>query len=52
MMGGEGNGLHDLVKKNCDLLVRIPMAGKSRRSTFLSRPGSCCSLAIPARPKC
>ena len=27
-MGGEGKGLHDLVKKNCDLLVRIPMAGK------------------------
>jgi 23S rRNA (guanosine2251-2'-O)-methyltransferase len=28
VMGGEGKGLHDLVKKNCDLLVRIPMAGK------------------------
>lgn len=28
VMGGEGKGLHDLVKKNCDSLLRIPMAGK------------------------
>jgi len=28
VMGAEGKGLHDLVKKNCDLLLRIPMAGK------------------------
>jgi 23S rRNA (guanosine2251-2'-O)-methyltransferase len=28
VMGSEGKGLHDLVKKNCDGLVRIPMAGK------------------------
>ena len=28
VMGAEGHGLHDLVKKNCDLLLRIPMAGK------------------------
>ncbi len=28
VMGGEGKGLHELVKKNCDALVRIPMAGK------------------------
>jgi len=28
VLGGEGKGLHDLVKKNCDTLVRIPMAGK------------------------
>lgn len=27
VLGSEGAGLHDLVKKNCDLLVRIPMAG-------------------------
>ncbi|HTA47712.1 MAG TPA: 23S rRNA (guanosine(2251)-2'-O)-methyltransferase RlmB [Bryobacteraceae bacterium] len=27
VMGAEGKGLHDLVKKNCDGLVRIPMAG-------------------------
>lgn len=27
VLGGEGRGLHDLVKKHCDLLVRIPMAG-------------------------
>jgi 23S rRNA (guanosine2251-2'-O)-methyltransferase len=28
VMGAEGKGLHELVKKNCDALVRIPMAGK------------------------
>lgn len=28
VMGGEGKGLHELVKKNCDRLLRIPMAGK------------------------
>jgi 23S rRNA (guanosine2251-2'-O)-methyltransferase len=28
VMGAEGHGLHDLVKKNCDMLLRIPMAGK------------------------
>jgi 23S rRNA (guanosine2251-2'-O)-methyltransferase len=27
VMGGEGHGLHELVKKHCDVLVRIPMAG-------------------------
>jgi 23S rRNA (guanosine2251-2'-O)-methyltransferase len=27
VLGGEGHGLHDLVKKHCDELVRIPMAG-------------------------
>jgi 23S rRNA (guanosine2251-2'-O)-methyltransferase len=27
VLGGEGQGLHQLVKKNCDVLVRIPMAG-------------------------
>jgi len=28
VFGGEGKGLHDLVRRHCDLLVRIPMAGK------------------------
>jgi len=28
VMGGEGKGLHELVKKNCDALVKIPMAGE------------------------
>jgi 23S rRNA (guanosine2251-2'-O)-methyltransferase len=28
VMGAEGKGLHELVKRNCDALVRIPMAGK------------------------
>lgn len=28
VMGAEGSGLHDLVKKNCDVLLRIPMVGK------------------------
>ena len=27
VMGGEGQGLHQLVKKHCDMLIRIPMAG-------------------------
>ena len=27
VLGGEGEGLHQLVKKHCDALVRIPMAG-------------------------
>jgi len=27
VLGGEGRGLHELVKKHCDGLVRIPMAG-------------------------
>jgi len=28
VFGGEGQGLHHQVKKHCDFLVRIPMAGK------------------------
>ena len=28
VLGGEGHGLHQLVKKHCDALVRIPMAGE------------------------
>lgn len=27
VLGGEGKGLHEQVKKHCDILVRIPMAG-------------------------
>lgn len=27
VVGGEGQGLHQLVKRHCDVLVRIPMAG-------------------------
>jgi 23S rRNA (guanosine2251-2'-O)-methyltransferase len=27
VMGREGAGLHDLVKRTCDYLLRIPMAG-------------------------
>jgi 23S rRNA (guanosine2251-2'-O)-methyltransferase len=27
VLGGEGRGLHELVRRHCDLLVRIPMAG-------------------------
>ncbi len=27
VFGGEGHGLHDLVRRHCDMLVRIPMAG-------------------------
>ena len=28
VFGGEGKGLHEQVRKHCDLLVRIPLAGK------------------------
>ncbi|MEO8368257.1 MAG: 23S rRNA (guanosine(2251)-2'-O)-methyltransferase RlmB [Candidatus Solibacter sp.] len=28
VLGGEGGGLHEQVRKSCDVLVRIPMAGK------------------------
>jgi len=28
VFGGEGQGLHEQVRKHCDALVRIPMAGK------------------------
>jgi len=27
VLGGEGHGLHELVKRHCDVVVRIPMAG-------------------------
>ncbi len=27
VLGGEGKGLHEAVKKHCDVLVRVPMAG-------------------------
>ena len=28
VVGAEGRGLHDLVARHCDVLVRIPMAGQ------------------------
>ena len=28
VMGGEGSGLHRLVREHCDALVRIPVLGK------------------------
>ena len=28
VFGGEGDGLHELVRRHCDALVRIPMAGR------------------------
>jgi len=27
VMGAEGKGIHELVRKNCDMLLRIPMSG-------------------------
>jgi len=28
VLGGEGKGLHEQVRNHCDVLVRIPMAGR------------------------
>jgi 23S rRNA (guanosine2251-2'-O)-methyltransferase len=28
VLGGEGRGLHEMVRRRCDFLVRIPMAGQ------------------------
>jgi 23S rRNA (guanosine2251-2'-O)-methyltransferase len=28
VLGGEGHGLHEQVRKRCDFLLRIPMAGQ------------------------
>jgi 23S rRNA (guanosine2251-2'-O)-methyltransferase len=28
VLGGEGKGLHQLVRRHCDFLIRIPMAGR------------------------
>jgi len=28
VLGGEGKGLHEMVRKRCDAILRIPMAGK------------------------
>jgi 23S rRNA (guanosine2251-2'-O)-methyltransferase len=28
VLGGEGKGLHEMVRKRCDQVLRIPMAGK------------------------
>jgi 23S rRNA (guanosine2251-2'-O)-methyltransferase len=28
VLGAEGKGLHDLVRKHCDFLVSVPMLGR------------------------
>jgi 23S rRNA (guanosine2251-2'-O)-methyltransferase len=28
VFGAEGHGLHQMVRKHCDVLVRIPVAGR------------------------
>jgi 23S rRNA (guanosine2251-2'-O)-methyltransferase len=28
VLGGEGKGLHEHVRKHCDTVIRIPMAGR------------------------
>src|SRR5260370_5715223 len=48
VLGREGAGLHDLVKKTCDHLLRIPLAGLPLSLHFLvPGPGSC---VRPRRP--
>ena len=37
VIGGEGQGISDLVKKSCDFLARIPMKGKILLSQCLRR---------------
>ncbi len=43
VLGGEGKGLHELVRKNCDALVRIPMAGKISSLNVSVAAGMVCS---------
>jgi 23S rRNA (guanosine2251-2'-O)-methyltransferase len=64
VLGSEGTGLHDLVKRTCDFLLRIPMAG-SVSSLNVSvagavvmyeamrqrRPGSAASSPTESKPK-
>ena len=49
VLGREGAGLHDLVRKTCDHLLRIPMAAASARSTSLRR-ARWCSMRLPPAP--
>ena len=45
VFGGEGKGLHEQVRKHCDVLVRIPMAGNIPSLNVRWPPASCCSSA-------
>src|SRR3712207_7926712 len=51
VLGGEGRGIHQLVRTHCDVLVRIPMAGKipslkDRKSTRLNSSHANISYAV------
>ena len=67
MLGREGAGLHELVKRTCDHLLRIPMAGavaslnvsvagavvlfEAARQRRLAPAGRDDAAASPAKPK-
>ena len=41
VLGREGAGLHDLVRRTCDHLLRIPMAGRRQFAERLGGRGRC-----------
>jgi 23S rRNA (guanosine2251-2'-O)-methyltransferase len=63
VLGAEGAGLHDLVKKSCDHLLRIPMAGSVSSlnvsvagavvmyEALRQRRGNAPQAVVPSKPK-
>ncbi len=46
VVGSEGDGLHDLVRKKCDIVLKLPMKGKIESSTPLWLALSLCISLI------